>query len=138
MMARLTILAARSAWRSALMAALLAWSGPVARAGGVDIPTLQHQLNIGQAEEVRQAFDRAVNASPNNAHLLYNRAVAGYAAGRFEEALVDLDLVETLSPRALGRRARFQKGNAEFRLGLNASNTDVETTIARWKQSVAD
>ena len=103
----------------------------------IDIVPLQQRLNQGQALEVRKELDQALSSSPENPHLLYNRAVASYAAGLYEEALLDLDLVESARPRSLANKARFQKGNAEFRLGLNTSTNDLEATISRWKQSVA-
>lgn len=104
---------------------------------GLDIAPLQQRLNQGQALEVRAEFERALTNAPTNPHLLYNRAIASYAAGLYEEALLDLDLVESARPRALANKARFQKGNAEFRLGLNTSTNDIEATISRWKQSVS-
>ena len=104
---------------------------------GLDIAPLQQRLNQGQALEVRKDFDRALTETPNNPHLLYNRAIASYAAGLYEEALLDLDLVESARPRSLANKARFQKGNAEFRLGLSTSTNDIEATISRWKQSVS-
>ncbi len=104
---------------------------------GVDVVSLQQRLDQGQAEQVRAEFDRALAEDEYNPHLLYNRAVAAYAAGRFEEALVDLDLVETSRVRSLATRARFQKGNAEYRLGQKTLVSDIEASISRWKQSVA-
>ena len=103
----------------------------------VDVPALQQQLTQGRTAEVRQELDRELAKDPENPHLLYNRAVTAYAEGRFEEALLDLDLVESSRSRSLVARARFQKGNADFRLGLNARTNDVEAAISRWKQSVA-
>lgn len=103
----------------------------------IDIAPLQQRLNQGQALEVRKDFDLALTEAPENPHLLYNRAIASYAAGLYEEALLDLDLVESARPRSLANKARFQKGNAEFRLGLNTSTNDIEATISRWKQSIS-
>ena len=118
-----------------LLAVVIApWSMALA---GIDIVPLQQRLDQGQAEEVRAEFDRALADDATNPHLLYNRAVAAYAAGRFEEALVDLDLVESSRVRSLSNRARFQKGNAEYRLGLTTLTNDIEATIARWKQSLS-
>ncbi len=82
-------------------------------------------------------LDRELARDPENPHLLYNRAVTAYAEGRFEEALLDLDLVENARSRPLVGKARFQKGNADFRLGLKASTNDLDAAISRWKQSIA-
>jgi tetratricopeptide (TPR) repeat protein len=103
----------------------------------VDVPALQQQLSQGRTTEVRRELDRELANDPENPHLLYNRAVTAYAEGRFEEALLDLDLVESSRSRSLVAKARFQKGNADFRLGLIARTNDVEAAISRWKQSVA-
>ena len=120
----------RANWLLAFLGAMLFIC--TARAS-IDIVPLQQRLNQGQALEVRKELDQALSSSPENPHLLYNRAVASYAAGLYEEALLDLDLVESARPRSLANKARFQKGNAEFRLGLNTSTNDLEATISRWK-----
>lgn len=104
---------------------------------GIDIAPLQQQLNQGDAIGVRKEFDGALAGAPENPRLLYNRAIASYAAGLYEEALLDLDRVESARPRSLATQARFQKGNAEFRLGLTTSTNDLEATLSRWKQSLA-
>ena len=122
--------------RSVLLPLILSLVASGALAG-VDVPALQQKLTQGQAGEVRLALDQELARDPENPHLLYNRAVTAYAEGRFEEALLDLDLVESSRSRSLVSKARFQKGNADFRLGLNARPHDVEAAIARWKQSVA-
>lgn len=126
----------RSWLRFAALAVLLVL-GAFARAG-VDVPRLQQQLTNGQAAAVRAELDRELAARPDQPHLLYNRAVAAYAEGRFEDALLDLDVVENSRSRALVAKARFQKGNADFRLGLAASTNDLDAAISRWKQSVAN
>ena len=36
----------------------------------------------------------------------------------------------------LQRKARFQMGNAEFRLGLAAGTNNLDDTISHWKQSL--
>ncbi len=105
--------------------------------GAVDVPALQQRLARGQSAEVWQELDQAVARDPDNPRLLYNRAVAAYASGRFEEALLDLDRVETSRLKPLVAKARFQKGNADFRLGLGALAQDAEAAISRWKQSIA-
>lgn len=123
---------------SALLRCFL-WLGLASQVvAGVDVPLLQQRLTEGRAAEVRAELDRELARHPENPHLLYNRAVAAYAEGRFEEALLDLDLVENSRSRPLVARARFQKGNADFRLGLNAQTNDLDVAISRWKQSIAN
>ncbi len=97
----------------------------------------QRLLGQGGGEQVRQEFERALEKDPGNPHLLYNRAVALYSLGRYEESLLDLDLVVDARPRSLARKAAFQKANAEFHLGIMSLTNDVEVTLARWKESVS-
>jgi len=124
-------------WNMArLVGAVAMFVGCCSRAA-VDVPALQQSLAQGRTAEVHDALDRALARDPENPHLLYNRAVTAYAEGRFEEALLDLDLVENARSKPLVSKARFQKGNADFRLGLNASTNDLDAAISRWKQSIA-
>jgi tetratricopeptide (TPR) repeat protein len=104
----------------------------------VDVPLLQQRLSQGQAAKVRAELERELAKQPENPHLLYNRAITAYAEGRFEEALLDLDVVENARSKSLVAKARFQKGNADFRLGLNARTNDLDVAISRWKQSIAN
>lgn len=121
--------------RCALFAATLGFA--LCASAAVDVPLLQQRLSEGHTTAVRQELDRALARDPDNAHLLYNRAVTAYAEGRFEEALLDLDIVENSRSKTLVTKARFQKGNADFRLGQLALAKDVEAAISRWKQSIA-
>jgi tetratricopeptide (TPR) repeat protein len=128
----------------------LAWLGSVdghglARAASpfsprpdLNFPELQTQVTNGLATNVLQRLDAALEKDPDNARLLYNRGVAAYAAGQFEDALVAFDRAETGGNRQLARLARFQKGNAEFRLGETAQKGNLDETISRWKQSLED
>jgi tetratricopeptide (TPR) repeat protein len=104
----------------------------------VDVRELQDRIITGKADEARTILNRAVATDPKNLRLLYNRAVAAYAASKFEEALVDLDLVEDSKNRELAIKAQFQKGNAQYRIGLNNLQRDVEVTMSRWRQSISE
>ncbi len=105
---------------------------------GVDVPGLQEKVDQGRPEEAVRTLNREVAERSRDPYLLYNRAVALYAAGKFEEALVDLDLVEDSRRTALVNKARFQKGNAHFRLGLASIGSDPELTLSRWRQSIGE
>lgn len=104
--------------------------------GAVDVKELQQRLSAGKAEDVRTQLNYAVTSDPKNPYLLYDRAVALYAAGRYDEALVDLDMVEDSQKKDLIRKAQFQKGNAQYRVGLANIDKDVELTLARWRQAL--
>jgi Ca-activated chloride channel family protein len=122
--------------KPATVAAVALFASPFATRGAVDVNELQQRLSAGKAEEVRMLLNYAVNNDPKNPYLLYDRAVALYAAGRYDEALVDLDLVEDSQRKDLIRKAQFQKGNAQYRVGLANIDKDVELTLARWRQAL--
>lgn len=121
------------------MPGLLLW-GAVLRAAPPtpDIPALQQSIAQGQALEAMNRLAAALEYDPDNARLLYDHGVSAYAAGKFEEALLSLDRAETSGRRWLRRRARFQMGNAEYRIGLSAKASNLEETIARWRESLRD
>lgn len=105
---------------------------------GVDVLELQEQIARGQSEQARNSLSRALTSDPKNPYLLYDRAIASYAAGKFDDALVDLDIVQDSRQRDLSRKAQFQKGNAQYKLGLNNLQRDPEVTLSRWRQSISD
>ena len=102
----------------------------------LDLVPLQTLVTNGQPAEAADRLAVALEKDPDNARLLYNHGVAAYAAGRFDEALLSLDRAESLGKPALARKAKFQKGNAEFRVGLAAKSANLDETISRWKESV--
>lgn len=81
-------------------------------------------------------LEAALAGDPDNPHLLYNHAIAAYAAGQFDQALLSLDRTELRGNAKLVRKARFQMGNAEFRLGLAVGTNNLDDTISHWKQSL--
>ncbi len=102
----------------------------------LDVVPLQSLITSGRAAEAVQQLASAVERNPENARLVYDLGVASYAAGQFEDALLSFDRAEALGNRKLAERARFQKGNAEFRIGESARETNLEETISRWKESL--
>jgi Tetratricopeptide repeat len=102
----------------------------------LDLGPLQTLVTNGQPAEAADRLAAALEKDPDNARLLYNHGVAAYAAGRFDDALLSLDRAESLGRPELARKARFQKGNAEFRVGLAAKGANLDETISRWKESV--
>ncbi|MBN8249878.1 MAG: tetratricopeptide repeat protein, partial [Verrucomicrobia bacterium] len=112
-------------WKRLLPGMLLA--GAVLRATATipDIPALQQSIAEGRAAEAMDRLAAALEYDPDNARLLYDHGVAAYAAGKFEEALLSLDRAETSGRRWLRHRARFQMGNAEYRIGLSAKASNL-------------
>ena len=99
------------------------------------LPELQKAVRE-QPAAAAATLGAAVERSPDNPVLLYDHAIAAYAAGHFDDALVSLDRVENLGNRDLARRAKFQKGNAEYRAGAAAREANLDETVYRWKQSL--
>lgn len=115
----------------------LAWAVCVGwGANSLDIVALQNLVTNGQASVVLEKLAAALDRDPHNARLLYDHGVAAYAAGQYEDALVSLDRAEALGRSRVARKARFQKGNAEFKLGEATQKTNLEETIARWRESL--
>ncbi|HAB16072.1 MAG TPA: hypothetical protein DCE44_06450 [Verrucomicrobiales bacterium] len=108
----------------------------VGSAAPLDIAALQTLVTNGQAAAALAPLAAAVERDPDDARLLYDHGVAAYAAGAYEEALVSLDRAEALGNRKVARKARFQKGNAEYQLGQSVRRTNLEETIARWRESI--
>lgn len=116
----------------------IALSASLLNASALDIVELQQQVLTGDAAKAHAQLSVELKRKPNDARLLYNRGVAAYAAGRYEDALVDFDLVQDSKNKKLAHKSRFQKGNAQFRLGYGTRDYDPEATIARWKQSLSE
>ncbi len=124
----------RAAAAALALALALAAATPTTRAADrPDIPALQSALDAGDPRRVLDGLAAALEADPENPRLLYNHGVAAYAAGRFDDALVSFDRAEYAGNRRLARQARFQKGNAEFRLGQASRTNNLDETITRWK-----
>lgn len=131
--------ARRGRFRDLLLGASLALgpgSWELVHAASPDPTPLQTLVSNGQAAQAADQLSAALEKDPDNALLLYNHGVAAYAAGRYEEALLSFDRTEALGRPALARRAKFQKGNTEYRVGLAAQSANLDETISRWKESV--
>lgn len=109
-----------------------------AQANTVQIENLQRLVQDSpiMAGAAMKELEASLEKDPDNPQLLYNHAIAAYAAGRFDEALLSLDRTELRGSARLQRKARFQMGNAEFRLGLAAGTNNLDDTISHWKQSL--
>ena len=101
----------------------------------LNLPDLQRAV-ADRPAAAAATLDAVVEKNPDNPHWLYNHGVAAYAAGRYDDALVSLDRVENLGDKRLARRAKFQKGNTEYRAGLAARQANLDETIYRWKQAL--
>ncbi|KAB2662734.1 MAG: hypothetical protein DVB31_11270 [Verrucomicrobia bacterium] len=123
---------------AALAVALGAVAAPAFGPRALDVAELQPLVSGGDPAEALRRIDAALEHDPDNARLLYNRGVAAYASGQFGDSLVAFDRAETGGSRKIARLARFQKGNAEYRLGDAMRRNNLDETIAHWKQSLED
>ncbi len=108
------------------------------QAASLNIEALQRlvQDTPFTAESALAELGAALKEDPDNPQLLYNHAIAAYAAGHYDDALLSLDRTEVRGRSKLLRKARFQMGNAEYRLGLAAGTNNLDDTISHWKQSL--
>lgn len=107
-----------------------------AAGAAVDFVAVEQLLAKGKSAEAIPMLERELTKHPRDARLLYNYGVACYASGKFDDALLAFDKVEASRNSTLAERARAQKGNAEFRLGLSARTDNLDETIERWKTSL--
>ena len=131
---------ASTACHAAMLAACLL--APVLRVRGSafsappDIVPIQQLVNQGKAQEAVDRLTALLEKDPDNGRLLYDLGVAAYAAGKFDDALIALDHAEQVGGAAIASRVRFQKGNAEFRMGAAARTANLDETVTRWKESL--
>lgn len=102
--------------------------------------TLQATTKPALALVVTLSLSLSVNAAENSAKpdpwAEYNRGVAAYAAGEFQQADdIWLDLARETLPRRLQPAAWFQIGNAEFRLGEPLEASAPEQALEAWHRS---
>lgn len=121
---RATLGAAAGVFPSVLMAAVL------------NVDELQRQITNGAPAAVADTLAVEAEKAPDNAYLNYNHGVAAYAARRWEDALVSFDRVEVSGNRKLAALAKFQKGNAEYQLGVDARAANLDETVSRWKAAL--
>lgn len=111
---------------------------PAVTAAAINIDDLQRQITNGAPAVVADALAVEAEKAPSNAYLNYNHGVAAYAAKRWEDALVSFDRVEVLGNKKLSSLAKFQKGNAEYQLGLEARGANLDETVSRWKAALEE
>ncbi|MBI5384261.1 MAG: tetratricopeptide repeat protein [Verrucomicrobia bacterium] len=102
----------------------------------VDVEPFEQLIQQGKPEEAMTLLAKELERRPEHPRLLYNYGVAAYAAGKYDEALLAFDKVDSSRNGALVEKARKQKGNAEFHLGLQAKASNLDETIERWKTSL--
>ena len=126
----LAVLAAVLAVTAVITGSALADNGPL------KIALFQQQLTNGAPQVVADALALEAEQNPTSPHIQYNAGVAAYAAHRWEDALVAFDRVETLGHRGLAQLARFQRGNAEYQLGVESKAANLDETVSRWRAAL--
>jgi tetratricopeptide (TPR) repeat protein len=117
-----------------LVAAALAAAMPTALA--LDVEEYSRLIAAGKAQEAVALLDQELQRKPNNPHLWYDRGVAAYAAGKFDEAVLAFDKAEESKRTSLAAKALRQKGNAEFHLGLDSRASNLDETIHHWQTAL--
>jgi tetratricopeptide (TPR) repeat protein len=108
-----------------------------ARGAGVDVRPIQALIGDGKPLDALRQIERELAKRPGDPRLLYDRGVAAYAAGQFDDALLAFDRAQDRTrSRDLLDRTQRQKGNAEFRLGLAARGQNLGETIQRWRTAL--
>jgi hypothetical protein len=102
----------------------------------VNVEPIEKLIADGKPTEALAMLDKELAKRPADPRLLYNFGVASYAAGKYDDALLAFDKVETSRNLSLAAKARAQKGNAEFHLGLNSKADNLDETIERWKTAL--
>ncbi len=88
------------------------------------------QYRARQYQEAGESFSRALQHSPENATLQYNRGTALYHQQRFEEAEEALSAAAGAAGEELSQDAHYNLGNARFAAG------DLEGAIEAYKQAL--
>lgn len=101
-----------------------------------EVARLQQMIANGQVSEALVRLAAEMEREPENPRVAYDCGIAAYAAGHYEEALLSFDRAETEGRGALVRRARFEKGNTEYQVGLEAAKVNLDDTISHWKESL--
>ena len=94
-------------------------------------------VNEGKAGKAAELLRAAAQTSPDDYDLLYNYAIAAYAAGDFTGAVDAFSQVAGSPDASLRARALAQMGNAQYRLGdtvLKIKNE--EGAVLAWEKSV--
>lgn len=103
-----------------------------------DVVELQKAIARGEPTEALKRLAAEAERDPDNPRVAYDLGIAAYAAGQFEESLLAFDQAEASGRGDLVRKARFEKGNAEYQVGLQASTLNLDDTISRWKEALRD
>lgn len=92
----------------------------------------------GDYEAAVEAYDEALAEKPGSAHVLYNRGVACYRLGRYEEAEgMFRRAVAGSADNELSARARYNTGNCLYRLAEALAETNLAASVETYRQSVA-
>ena len=101
-----------------------------------EVARLQQLIANGKVSEALVRLAAEMERDPQNPRVAYDCGIAAYAAGHYEEALLSFDRAETEGRGTLVRQARFEKGNAEYQVGLEAAKVNLDDTISHWKESI--
>lgn len=88
----------------------------------------------GRFGEAQREYERLLQKNPKDPRLLYNAGTSAYRAGRYEEAIQNLDSAVLASKPDLMASAYYNLANAYFRAGEAAAQPT--NRIASWEESI--
>ncbi len=93
------------------------------------------QYRAGKYNSARREYEELLKKHPDDPRLNFNAGTAAYQAGNFEKALEHLNAAANTPDLPLQEGAYYNRGNAQFRLGEEAS--DFSAKSERWEQAIS-
>jgi Ca-activated chloride channel family protein len=100
-------------------------------------PDSARQLfEAGEYERALAEYKAAVEADPEDPRLDFNVGASAYKAGRFDDAATAFARALRSESADLQEQSFYNLGNAQFRLGEKALQSDPHQTMQAWQQSI--
>jgi Ca-activated chloride channel family protein len=109
------------------MAAPRAWASPL---------TAQSEYQKGQYAKAQREYAQSLKSDPNRSRLQFNLGAAAYKAGDFPAAAGAFNNALKTREIPLQQSAYYNLGNTLFRQGEKALQSDPQSTISTWQQSL--
>jgi Ca-activated chloride channel family protein len=91
----------------------------------------------GKYEEAEKKYGEGLVDAPQSELLRFNMAAALYKQGKYDDAMRSLAAVAASADSRWAARASYNLGNAQYRLGANAEESDPQAAIAAYEQALA-
>ena len=94
--------------------------------------------NEGNYRDAKEAYEEAIEKSPDDERLYYNLGSTEYREGSFESAEKAFQEALQTDDLAIQEDTFYNLGNTRYRLGETALQTGPQETIRFWEQGVKD